>query len=434
MEKPKRTSKYDSSTGSSDSGLPDSQLSVSQLSDLRTSGPLDPASRLSDLPTSGLPDPTSRLSDLRTSGLPVSPSRLPDLPTSGLSDYHSLTPKDQGYYFPAEFALHEATWLSWPHNRESWPGKIESIYPPYVQFIKELTKGELVRINVRDEIMREFVLEQLAKGGVHQDRVQFFIHPTNDAWCRDHGPAFLVNPNHKIKKIIVDWDYNAWGNKYPPYDLDDEIPTRVGLEFQLPVYYPGIVMEGGSVDFNGAGTLITSTACLLNKNRNPQLSRPEIEKFLVDYYGVHQILWVEDGIIGDDTDGHIDDTVRFFSESGVLAVTEDNQNDENHPILEHNLKLLKEMRLPGGKPLDIIELPMPDPVYYNDQRLPASYANFYIANKSVIVPTFRCAKDEQALGIIQSCFPEREVVGIDSTDIIWGLGSFHCLSQQEPLV
>lgn len=380
--------------------------------------------------------PESTSKDYTSAGLSV--PRLSDstsgLPDSGLSDYHSITPKDQGYYFPAEFAPHEATWLSWPHNTESWPGKIETIYPPYVRFIKELTKGELVRINVRDEQMQEFAINHLIKGEVNLDRVQFFLHPTNDAWCRDHGPAFLINPNHKIKKIIVDWDYNAWGNKYPPYDLDDEIPTLVGLEFQLPVYFPGIVMEGGSVDFNGAGTLITSTACLLNKNRNPHLQQAQIEKFLVDYYGVDQILWVEDGIVGDDTDGHIDDTVRFVSENTVLAVVEENKQDENHLILDHNLKLLKGMRLLNGQALEIIELPMPEPLYYNDQRLPASYANFYIANQSVIVPTFRSDRDDQAMRIIQSCFPGREVVGIDSTDIIWGLGSFHCLSQQEPLV
>ena len=193
-------------------------------------------------------------------------------------------------------------------------------------------------------------------------------------------------------------------------------------------------MEGGSVEFNGAGTLMTSTACLLNPNRNPHLNQQQIEEYLVNYYGVDQILWVDEGIVGDDTDGHIDDTVRFVNEDTVITVIEENKEDENYSLLQHNLKQLKQMRLLNGKQLNIIELPMPDDVIWEDQRLPASYANFYIANKSVIVPTFRSPKDDKALSIIQGCFPGREVVGIDSTDIIWGLGSFHCLSQQEPAV
>jgi agmatine deiminase len=202
----------------------------------------------------------------------------------------------------------------------------------------------------------------------------------------------------------------------------------------LPVYYPGIVMEGGSVDFNGAGTLITSTCCLLNPNRNPDLDREQIEGYLRDYYGVEQILWVEEGIVGDDTDGHIDDTVRFVDADTVLTVVEENKRDENYQLLKDNLAALSKMRLLNGKQLTIVELPMPEAIVYEDQRLPASYANFYIANESVIVPTFRNDRDEKALRIIQDCFPTRRVVGIDSTDIIWGLGSFHCLSQQEPAV
>lgn len=212
------------------------------------------------------------------------------------------------------------------------------------------------------------------------------------------------------------------------------IPTLIGKQFDIPVFHPGIVMEGGSVEFNGKGVLLTSTACLLNPNRNPHLNQKQIEEYLINYYGVDQILWVDEGVVGDDTDGHIDDTVRFVNEDTVLTVVEENPEDENYHILQHNLKQLKAMRLLNGKSLNIIELPMPDAVVYEDQRLPASYANFYIANKSVIVPTFRCAKDEIALQIIQQCFPSREVIGIDSTEIIWGLGSFHCLSQQEPLV
>ena len=264
-------------------------------------------------------------------------------------------------------------------------------------------------------------------------QVHFYMNPTNDAWCRDHGPAFLINEKAEQRKVIVDWNYNAWGNKYPPFDLDDIIPTLIGKEFGLPVFHPGIIMEGGSVEFNGKGTLMTSTACLLNPNRNPHLNQEQIEWYLCNYYGVEQILWVGEGIVGDDTDGHIDDTVRFVNEDTVITVIEENKNDENYALLQTNLKQLQAMRLLNGKQLNIVELPMPDELIYEDQRLPCSYANFYISNKHVIVPTFRSKKDERALQIIGDCFPDRIVKGIDSTDIIWGLGSFHCLSQQEPL-
>ena len=340
-------------------------------------------------------------------------------------------PKQNGFYLPAEWHPHVATWLSWPHKEASWPGKIDLIYPQYCAFIKILTEGELVRINVADEQMAAFAKQQLQLADVDLNCVQFFEFPTNDAWCRDHGPAFLINPETK-QKVIVDWRYNAWGDKYPPYDLDDVIPTKIAVHFDLPVYHPGIVMEGGSVDFNGKGTVLTTTACLLNKNRNPHLNQQQIEEYLTKYYGVEQVLWLGDGIIGDDTDGHIDDITRFVNEDTVVTVIEENKQDENYHILQENLRMLKSMRLLSGKQLNIVELPMPDPVYYDGQRLPASYANFYIANTSVIVPTYRSGNDQKALDILQTCFPGRKVVGIDSTHIIWGLGSFHCLSQQEP--
>jgi agmatine deiminase len=344
------------------------------------------------------------------------------------------TPKELGYRFPAEFERHAATWLSWPHKEDSWPGKLNSIFPSYCRFIQELAGHEAVHINVLNEEMKLFAQEKLREFSVNTESVRFYTHPTNDAWCRDHGPAFLINPEAAQPKIIIDWNYNAWGNKYPPFDLDDRIPTLIAAAYEIPVLYPDIIMEGGSVDFNGTGTLITSESCLLNPNRNPLLSRSGIESFLEAYYGVDQVLWIKDGIIGDDTDGHVDDTVRFFNEDSVLAVVEENKSDENYEILKHNLKDLKTFRLLNGKQLNVVELPMPDKIFYQGQRLPASYANFYIANGLVIVPTFRSAKDEKAMRIIQDAFPERKVTGIDSTDIIWGLGSFHCLSQQEPYV
>jgi len=342
-------------------------------------------------------------------------------------------PSTSGFHFPAEWHKHTATWLSWPHKEASWPGKIDLIYPRYCEFIKVISEGELVRINVKNEQMAAFAKQQLLVAGVDLRRIEFFEFETNDAWCRDHGPAFLINTETK-QKAIVDWGYNAWGNKYPPFDLDDVIPTKIGERFGLPVYHPGIVMEGGSVDFNGAGTLITSTACLLNVNRNPHLNQQQIEEYLQNYYGVEQVLWVGEGIIGDDTDGHIDDTVRFVNEDTVVTVIEEDKNDANFQLLQDNLEMLKKMRLPNGKQLNIVELPMPREVIYEDQHLPASYANFYIANSAVVMPTFRCDRDAIALDILQGCFPDRKVVGIDSTDIIWGLGSFHCLSQQEPEV
>jgi agmatine deiminase len=341
------------------------------------------------------------------------------------------TPRQLGYHFPAEFDKHEATWLSWPHKEASWPGKIETIYKPYSQFVKVVALSEPVHINVADQSMKDAAMNHLAAAGADLARIHFHFNPTNDAWCRDHGPAFVVN-RKEGNKAIVDWGYNAWGGKYPPFDLDDVIPTRIGKELGLPVFNPGIVMEGGSVEFNGEGTILTTTACLLNKNRNPHLTQKQIEEYLIEYYGADQVLWLGEGIVGDDTDGHIDDITRFVNADTVVTVVEEKKSDENYGILQENLKELKALRLLSGKALNIIEIPMPDSVIYESQRLPASYANFYISNDHVIVPTFRCKNDARALDVLSQAFPKRKVVGIDSTDIIWGLGSFHCLSQQEP--
>ncbi len=343
-----------------------------------------------------------------------------------------MTPSQLKYYFPAEWAPHAATWLSWPHKDASWPGKIQTVYPIYAQFVKALTEGEQVCINVNNASMQEEAQRWLSEIGTDLSKVSFYLHSTNDAWCRDHGPAFLVSPDAPWKKVVVKWKYNAWGEKYPPHDLDNQIPFRIAEVRKLPVFQPGIVMEGGSVEFNGKGTVLTTTACLLNPNRNPQLTQTQIEQYLCDYYGVTNVLWLGDGIVGDDTDGHIDDITRFVNEDTVVTIVEENRNDENYEPLQENLKLLHQMRLENGKPLNIIELPMPSAVIYEDQRLPASYANFYIGNAAVVVPTYRDKNDDKALEILTNCFPDRKVIGLDSTDIIWGLGSFHCLSQQEP--
>jgi agmatine deiminase len=343
-----------------------------------------------------------------------------------------MIPKERGYYFPAEWCNHKATWLSYPHNEVSFPDKINSIYPGYFAFIREIAKKEEVHINVVDETMMNKVLQQIQQFNVPTGNVIIHIHPTNDAWCRDHGPAFLINPSATVdKKIIVNWNYNAWGNKYP-FELDNKIPMLIANYYNMPYVNPGIVMEGGSVDFNGDGTVITTSACLLHENRNPQLNQAQIEKYLIDFYGVEQVLWLGEGIDGDDTNGHVDDITRFIANDAVITMVEPDKNDVNHFPLQENLKKLKKMRLVSGKQLDIIEIPMPDPVIYDGQRLPASYANFYFSNEALIVPTYQCANDGVALEILSSVVKDRKIIGIDSTEIIWGLGSFHCLSQQEP--
>lgn len=344
----------------------------------------------------------------------------------------STTPKAQGYRFPSEWHPHRATWLSWPHNTNSWPGKISTVYKPYCEFIKAVATGEMVCINVADTKMEAQARQYLQEVGADFSRISFYHHPTNDAWCRDHGPAFIIKEK---EKAIVNWNYNAWGEKYPPYDLDNQIPGLIAGKLGLDVFNPGIVMEGGSVDFNDQGIILTTKACLLNENRNPHLSQAQIEQYLMDFYGASQIWWLGDGIVGDDTDGHVDDITRFVNDHTVVTVVEPDEADENHVPLQENVETLKSFRLPDGNSLKVVELPMPKPVIYEDQRLPASYANFYIANSCVVMPTYRDPQnDPVALEILKGLFTDREVIGIDSTDIVWGLGSFHCLSQQEPLV
>lgn len=345
-----------------------------------------------------------------------------------------MTPKEQGFFFPPEWHPHRATWLTFPYNDHSWQDdKLDRMRPQYLQFIKAISEGELVCLNVNDIRLKAKVLQWLSEAGVDLDRIRILINPTNDAWCRDHGPAFLIKPETG-ERMIVNWEYNAWGGKYPPYGDDDFLPVAIAQYLNLPHVSPGIVMEGGSVEFNGAGTILTSKSCLLNPNRNPHLNQAQIEKYLCDYYGMDQVLWVEGGIVGDDTDGHIDDTTRFVNEDTVVACVEEDSSDENHEILHTNLQMLKEMRLVNGKQLNIIELPMPKPVYINDFRTPGSYANFLICNAGVIVPVFNNPNDDRAIGILEQAFPGRKVIPLLADEIIWGQGSFHCLSQQEPLV
>jgi len=339
------------------------------------------------------------------------------------------TPVALGYRMPAEWEPHAATWLSWPRREGiSFPDSFDRVLPALRAMIEALIESEQVCINVWNGAHEAEAHQVLA--GLPMERVSFHRIPTNEPWCRDHGPIFLTRPLDP-KLAIIDWDYNAWGGKYPPYNLDEVVPTRVAETLDVPVFYPRMILEGGAIDVNGAGALLTSESCLLNQNRNPNLSRDEIEQRLRDYLGVRQILWLGDGIAGDDTDGHIDDLARFVSEQTVIAVIEEDRDDENYEPLQENLSRLRVMKI-GDCPIDILTLPMPRKMVRQGLRLPASYANFYIANTCVLVPTFADPNDEAALSILQNSFPNRRALGIDCRELIWGLGTFHCLTQQQP--
>lgn len=337
---------------------------------------------------------------------------------------------------PAEWEPHAGTWFTWPRPEGiSFPGKYETVPPVYAELIRHLVTVEDVHINVWHAQMEQWVRGLLRENRTPLERVHFHHFPAYEPWCRDHGPIFLVREqNGKRERAVVDWGYNAWGGKYPPFDLDDAVPQHIAKLRGLPLFSPGIVMEGGSIEVNGCGTLLTTEACLLNPNRNPHLNKAQIEQHLRDFLGVTNILWLGDGILGDDTDGHIDDLTRFVNPTTVVTVIEEDPQDVNHEILQDNLRRLRGLKDQDGRPLRIVELPMPGVIEHDGQRLPASYANFYIANELVLVPTYRAANDAKALAILQREFPNRRVVGVDSTELIWGLGSFHCISQQEPAV
>jgi agmatine deiminase len=342
---------------------------------------------------------------------------------------------------PAEWEPHAATWLSWPRREGiSFPDSFDRVMPALRAMVDALSASEHVCINICNGAHQAQAREVLR--GLSMERISFHLIPTNEPWCRDHGPIFLtrdIDPKSATGRMrhgelaVVDWDYNAWGNKYPPFDLDEVAPTRVAEILDVPVFYPGMILEGGAIDVNGAGSLLTTESCLLNKNRNPSLSRDEIEQRLRDYLGVHDILWLGDGIAGDDTDGHIDDLARFVSEKTVITVVEENRSDENYEPLQENLARLHAMKI-SGLAAEVITLPMPKKMMREGLRMPATYANFYIANTCVLVPTFADAADEAALSILRECFPNRRVIGIDCRELIWGLGAFHCLTQQQPAV
>jgi agmatine deiminase len=338
--------------------------------------------------------------------------------------------KHPSYRMPAEWESHESTWLAWPHNQDHWPGNFSPIPHVYCEIIRSLRAGEKVFLCVNDAAMEESVRQLLQESDVSLDNVRFFAIPTDASWSRDHGPIFVKDENRNL--VVTDWIFNAWGKKYAPWDRDDAVPQHVARILNLPLVQPGIVLEGGSVDVNGKGTLLTTEQCLLNNNRNPHLRRDQIEDYLHQYLGATNVLWLKEGIVGDDTDGHIDDIARFVNAGTVVCAVEENKADENYEILKHNFEDLKDMRDQDGERLEIVPIPMPAKVMYQGVRLPASYANFYIANRVVIVPTFRCRQDEEAMRILSELLPNREVVGIDCTDLVWGLGTLHCSTQQQP--
>lgn len=350
----------------------------------------------------------------------------------------SKTPAQLGYTFPAEWEPHQATWFSWPRPEGiSFPGKYHTIPENLARIMCEIQSREQVHINVPNDNWEYIVREQLKEHGCPSKNIFFHFIRTNESWCRDHGPAFVVRRaagrGRKAEAAIVDWGFNAWGGKYPPYDDDDAVPTRIAEKFKLPVFYPGIVMEGGAVDFNGAGTVMTTTSCLLNKNRNPKLSKKQIEQYLKEYYGQKHVIWLGEGIAGDDTDGHIDDLARFIGPLTIAFAVEEDPKDENYRILNDNLKLLKTLRDQDGLPFEILELPMPGVIEHDGQRLPATYMNFYFVNGALLVPTYRNKKkDRQAIEILQRALPGRQVIGVDCVELIWGLGAIHCLTQQQP--
>jgi agmatine deiminase len=340
------------------------------------------------------------------------------------------TPRALGYRMPAEWEPHEATWIAWPHNEDDWPGRFEPIPWVYGEIVRKLSQVERVRILLQNDDAEESARRVLEKTGAQWEAIEFYPMPTDRVWARDFAPLFVKNLAGEI--AAVKWRFNGWA-KYDNHLRDEaagnEIPNLVALSIEhLDVWRPGIVLEGGSVDVNGAGLLLTTEECLLSpiQARNPALSREEIEAALGEYLGIDRVLWLRNGIAGDDTHGHIDDLARFTDRESVVIVSEEDRTDTNYEPLRENWEILSRF------PVRARKLPMPAPLYFDGQRLPASYANFYIANRTVLVPTFNDPNDRVALNVLAECFPGRKVVGINCVELIWGLGTLHCMTQQQP--
>jgi agmatine deiminase len=339
------------------------------------------------------------------------------------------TPASLGYRWPAEWEPHAATWVAWPHNRDTWPGKFEPVPAQFAQLVRAVAEFEPVNVLVGGEnVMAE------ARSLVG-DVPQVILHDirTNDAWCRDHGPTFLIGPADD-PPALVDWEYNAWGGKYPPFDADNAVPRQIAERSHRRRFTPGVVLEGGAIDGNGCGTILTTRRCLLHPDRNPNLTLEEMDQCLRDYLGARKVLWLTAGeLAGDDTDGHIDQLARFVNPATVVVAAEDDAGDANYEPLQRLYDELAGMSDQDDRPLQLVRLPLPRPQMFRGQRLPASYLNFYIANGVVLVPWFGDPADEAAVQILARLFPGRQVRGLPALDLVWGLGAFHCLTQQEPV-
>jgi agmatine deiminase len=345
-----------------------------------------------------------------------------------------MTPKSAGFRMPAEWAEHKATWLSWPKNPLTFPesilGAVENIY---CQMVRALTRGEIVKILVNDEASKKRIAEKLEKSGAAMSRVDILTIPSSDVWIRDYGPTFLLHMASG-KRAAIKWRFNAWGGKYDDILCDDATGDAVVRTLADKIFRPDIILEGGSIDVNGEGTVLTTEQCLLNPNRNPQLSRQQIENIVNDHLGSSRMIWLKSGIDGDDTDGHVDDFARFVSSRRVLCAWANSGKGENSAVLRENYAILKSAKDQDGNGLDVVQLPLPEPLWLEaEQRwLPASYANFYIGNSAVLLPVFNDPMDQEAVKILQSSFPDREIVPIEAVALVYGYGGIHCITQQEP--
>ncbi len=342
------------------------------------------------------------------------------------------TPRNRGFHMPAEWEPHEAVWISWPHNPLTFPN-IPAVEQAFFEFIAQVHTSERVELFVPTAVLHRRIKARLKEMEINSERVVLHTNEYSDVWIRDYGPTFVVN--RALKRIaMVRWNFNAWGGKYDDQIRDGKIPALMNRRLNLPLFEPGIVLEGGSIDSNGHGTVLTTRSCLLNPNRNPALSADEIEEHLKEYLGIETVIWLNDGIVGDDTDGHIDDIARFVGPSTVVCAYESDENDENYLALRENYEILRQSCDQDGTPLTVIRLPMPAKVEDTDGRYPASYTNFYIGNTVVIVPVFSDPNDAVALQIIRTVFPGRDVIGIDARAMVEGSGTFHCATQQQPRV
>ena len=347
--------------------------------------------------------------------------------------------KMAAFRMPAEWEPHEATWIGWPHNRTDWPGKFSAIHWVYGEIVRKLAPGETVRVIVDSEVHETQARRVLSSVGVDVSRVEFFRFPTNRGWTRDFGPIFVKRDGRNREVAIVRFGFNGWA-RYPDWKKDVRVPERAAKALGCQMFHAGlkdrdIVLEGGSIDVNGLGTLLTTEECLLDQEvqaRNPGLRRKELESVLKQSLGASNVLWLGRGISGDDTHGHVDDLCRFVDPRTVVLCNEENPRDANYEALKENRERLEGMRLEGGAHLDVVAIPMPAPLVFKNRRLPASYANFYIANSAVLVPTFNDPQDRVALGVLSELITDRPVIGIHSVDLVWGLGTLHCLTQQQP--